>query len=244
VRSHFDSIAADYDESLPPHVQAHYQRKRVRFIASRIPKGLALDVGCGTGVIAQLLASHGFQVLGLDTSVGMLRVARQRSFGNVVAGDGTALPFADGTFHLTFCIAVLHHVADRLRVATTLAEMARVTAPGGYVLVWDHNPRNPYWPLLMRRVPQDDGTERLVPECEIISGLRRGGADIVVSRQLGLVPDFVPSALLSVASAVEKVVETIPIARRLCAHNVVLARRPPAEELPAPTLENASRKTA
>ena len=38
------------------------------------------------------------------------------------------------------------------------------TRPGGRVLVWDHNPRNPYWGRLMARVPQDTGEERLIPE--------------------------------------------------------------------------------
>ena len=82
----------------------------------------------------------------------------------------------------------------------TLIEMVRVTRPGGRIVVWDHNPRNPYWKNLMARVPQDDGSERLVPEEEIVAGLEAAGAEIG-SRQLGLVPDFVPRALLGVARA-------------------------------------------
>ena len=39
------------------------------------------------------------------------------------------------------------------------------------MLVWDHNPRNPYWRRLMAKVPQDDGSERLVPEAEVARGL-------------------------------------------------------------------------
>jgi hypothetical protein len=42
---------------------------------------------------------------------------------------------------------------------------------------------------------------------------------------LGLVPDFAPPALLPAFAAVEKVVEKLPAVRRLCAHNVVVARR-------------------
>ena len=42
--------------------------------------------------------------------------------------------------------------------------MVRVARPGGRILVWDHNPRNPYWGRLMARVPQDTGEERLIPE--------------------------------------------------------------------------------
>ena len=100
-----------------------------------------------------------------------------------------------------------------------------MTRPGGRLVVWDHNPRNPYWKNLMARVPQDDGSERLVPEAEIVGGLHEGGAEILGSSQLGLVPDFVPPSLLGVARAGERVVERVPGLRRLCAHNVILAGR-------------------
>ena len=102
--------------------------------------------------------------------------------------------------------------------------MARVTRPDGRIVIWDHNPRNPYWKFLMERVPQDDGSERLIPEEEIVSALRAGGAEILGSSQLGLVPDFVPPPLLGAARAGEWVVERVPGLRRLCAHNVILAR--------------------
>ena len=48
----------------------------------------------------------------------------------------------------------------------------------------------------MARVPQDDGSERLIPEAEVLAGLRSGGAGPMQSVQLGFVPDFVPPALL------------------------------------------------
>ncbi len=91
-------------------------------------------------------------------------------------------------------VAALHHIADPVAVRQTLGEMVRVAAPGGRVVVWDHNPRNPYWKLLMARVPQDTGEERLVPEAEVLAGLRGAGARVLLSSQLGLVPDFVPRA--------------------------------------------------
>ena len=140
-------------------------------------------------------------------------------------GSATALPFEDEAFDLTMCVAVMHHIAEAEMVRKSLAEMVRVTRPGGLVLVWDHNPRNPYWKNLMARVPQDDGSERLVPEAELVAGLVSAGARLVSVGQLGFVPEFVPPGLLGAAGRVERLVEHTPGARRLCAHNVVVARR-------------------
>lgn len=222
----FDRIAAEYDESLPAHVVEHYLDKRVRYVRADCPPGAGLDVGCGTGVLAQRLASAGFEMSGLDPSEGMLEVlARRAPDVRAVRASGTEIPFEDASFDLVTSVATLHHIAAPAAIATTLAELVRVLRPGGRIVVWDHNPRNPYWKRLMARVPQDDGSERLVPEAEVLGGLRAAGGRVLRSEQLGLVPDFVPPGLLGAAAAVERVVERTPGARRLCAHNVVLATR-------------------
>ena len=70
--------------------------------------------------------------------------------------------------------------------------MVRVTRPGGRILVWDHNPRNPYWRLLMARVPQDTGEERLIGMRELVEGLVDAGAEPVLVTRLGMVPEFTP----------------------------------------------------
>ncbi|MEZ5167494.1 MAG: class I SAM-dependent methyltransferase [Acidimicrobiales bacterium] len=220
----FDRIADEYDDSLPAHVVEHYVDKRVRFISRHCPRGRGLDVGCGTGVLAGRLTRVGYQMTGLDASQGMLDVmARTEPAVEGHHGTGAALPFADDTFDLTMTVAALHHVAEPAAVRATLMEMVRVTRRDGRIVIWDHNPRNPYWTILMKRVPQDDGSERLIPEAEIESGLHAGGADIISSTQLGFVPDFVPPTLLRLAKVGERVVERTPGLRRLCAHNVVLA---------------------
>jgi hypothetical protein len=108
-----------------------------------------------------------------------------------------------------------------------LLEMVRVTKPGGLVMVWDHNPRNPYWPILMKRVPQDTGAERLIPEEEIVAGLRGGGATPVKVQTSGLMPDFTPQPLTGAVAALERLVERTPGLNLFAAHNVILARKHP-----------------
>lgn len=224
---HFDEIAGVYDESLPAHVIEHYLQKRTDFIRAELPAGASvLDLGCGTGALATRIRSAGYQVIGVDRSKGMLGMLKRRAPSvNAVTACSMALPFADDRFDLVYCVAVMHHIAEAASVQQTLREMVRVTKRGGLILVWDHNPRNPYWGLLMARVPQDTGDERLIPEEEILAGLRAGGAEPIRSQQLGFVPDFAPPALLGLATRIERMVERTPGVRRVCAHNVILAKK-------------------
>jgi SAM-dependent methyltransferase len=233
--SHFDEIATVYDESLPTHVVEHYLRKRTGFVAANCPRGSALDVGCGTGALAQRLVEIGYEVVGVDPSEGMLEVMRARSPATrAVNASGTSLPFADNCFDLVLTVAAMHHIAVAADVRQTLAEMVRVCKPSGRILIWDHNPRNPYWSNLMARVPQDTGEERLIGERELMRGLNDAGAQVLSSEQLGLVPDFTPRAALRAAAALERLFERTPYVRRFAAHNVILARKRATANAQAP----------
>ncbi|PLK27344.1 metalloregulator ArsR/SmtB family transcription factor [Novosphingobium sp. TH158] len=102
--------------------------------------GALLDVGTGTGRIAQLLSPNAAHVTALDKSPEMLRIARARlqhlPAGEVdlVQGDFSELPFAAGTFDTVTFHQVLHYAQDP---GGALAEAARVTRPGGRIAVVD-----------------------------------------------------------------------------------------------------------
>jgi SAM-dependent methyltransferase len=190
------------------------------------PGATARDVGAGTRMLAERLHELGIDVVVLDPFPQMLdRLAARRPEISAVVAHGHDIPFPDDRFDLTYSVAVMHHIAAPDLVRRTLAEMVRVTRPGGRILVWDHNPLNPYWPIIMRRVPQDSGAERLVAMAELANGLRASGAEIVRAERLGLMPEFIPRRLLGIAATVERGVEATPGLRRFCAHNVVLARK-------------------
>jgi SAM-dependent methyltransferase len=222
----FDAIAGIYDSVFPPHVVEHYLRRRAGYLFRHACREgqTALDVGAGTGLLAERLSDLGLSVLALDPFAQMLRQLQQRRPDiQTVVAHGHDIPLPDDAFDLTYSVAVMHHIAEPHLVRRTLSEMVRITRPGGRILVWDHNPLNPYWSLLMRRVPQDTGAERLVPLPELVNGLRAAGAEPVRTERLGLMPEFVPRWLLRPAAAVERAVEATPGLRRFCAHNVVLA---------------------
>ena len=223
--SHFDDIATAYDASLPSHVVEHYLRKREAFLAGVCPPGSMLDVGCGTGLLAERMSARGYRVTGVDPSEGMLTVLQARSPQIETArAPGSALPFPGESFDLVVSVATMHHIAAPEEVRRTLAEMIRVCRPGGRVIVWDHNPRNPYWSSLMARVPQDTGEERLIPAQEITAGLQAGGGQVLSVSQLGAVPDFTPVWAIRPAAFLERTFEGLPYVSRLAAHNVIVAR--------------------
>ena len=102
--------------------------------------GALLDVGTGTGRIAELLAPRAAQVTALDNSPEMLRLARARlqhldaAALELVQGDFTALPFGEGQFDTVVFHQVLHYAQAPERA---LAEAARVTRTGGTIAVVD-----------------------------------------------------------------------------------------------------------
>lgn len=227
-RSHFEFIAAEYNSSLPWHVMCHYLEKRARLVEQLIPRGgLIADVGCGTGLLAKRLAEAGYEVIGLDEAHAMLRQMQVRGSSNTmpIQANGTQLPLLSATFDGVISVATLHHVAERSAVAAVIAEMVRIARPGGVCIIWDHNPLNPYWPTLMRRVPQDTGEERLIPAKEILRDLDQAGAHRHRLKRSGFVPDFVPPWLLGLFQAIEYVVERLPGLNLLCAHNVVIVEK-------------------
>ncbi len=107
--------------------------------ASRHARGRdVLEVGCGTGLILERLASIARSAHGVDLSPGMLEKARARGL-DVREGSATSLPFADASFDLACSFKVLAHVPE---IDAALGEMARVVRPGGAVLAEFYNPQS------------------------------------------------------------------------------------------------------
>lgn len=101
-----------------------------------------LDVGCGTGVLASMLAarSPGRVVYGLDISPGMVEKAKSlaREYGadrlHFVQGDAEALPFPDAEFDAVVSTLSFHHYPNPLQA---LREFRRVLRPAGLVVIAD-----------------------------------------------------------------------------------------------------------
>lgn len=95
-----------------------------------------LEVGCGTGLVLSRIGRFARSAKGIDLSPGMLERAKARGL-DVYLGSAHELPFEDASFDVTCSFKVLAHIPD---IRGVLAEMARVTRPGGHVIAEFYNP--------------------------------------------------------------------------------------------------------
>src|SRR5262249_25952022 len=131
----FDRAAEVYDRTrrLTPEASAATTELLAQELADRQP---ALELGGGTGLIALPLAEARVRLVGLDLSRPMLAKIVEKAGGSVpfplVVGDATRLPFVDGAFGGAYARHVLHLIGAW---RTALAELVRVVAPGGVLLI-------------------------------------------------------------------------------------------------------------
>ncbi len=127
-----------------------------------------LDLGCGHGMAAVVLARRGAMVTACDLSLGYLREARARAGAHGVAAqwalaDGQRLPFADATFDRIWGSAILHH----LDLGRAGAELRRVLRPGGIAVFCEPWGENPLLSWARRHLPYPgkDRTPDEAPLC-------------------------------------------------------------------------------
>src|SRR5438105_7802972 len=91
----------------------------------------ALDVGCGTGLVARMLHLKFAALYGVDSSRGMIERAGQLCLPGISfqVSNGDRLPFESNRFDLVYCMSLFHHVAPEYRLRT-LEEIVRVLMPG------------------------------------------------------------------------------------------------------------------
>ena len=135
VAGMFDDVAKRYDitNTVLSLGQVYIWRAAVRDALNIIPGMKVLDIAAGTGTSSQVYAEAGADVVALDFSIGMVQVGKERQPDmDFIAGDATALPFADNTFDAVTISYGLRNVNDP---DLALREMLRVVRPGGTLVV-------------------------------------------------------------------------------------------------------------
>ena len=133
IRADFDRLAPISDDGWSHN--SHYHAFLLRHLPLHCDE--SLDIGCGTGAFARLLAQRSTRVLALDLSPEMIRVAQDRSTGfpNITyqVADVLDWPFPAERFDCVASIATFHH----LPMASMFAAVNTALKPGGVLLILD-----------------------------------------------------------------------------------------------------------
>lgn len=136
----FAANAESWDELRRLHTADDAVERALAEALAKAPLGELLDIGTGTGRMAELFGGSAHHIVALDKSLEMLRVARAKlqhlppDRVELVQGDFLNLPFTDGRFDTVLLHQVLHFTAEPERA---LAEAARVLKPGGRIAIVD-----------------------------------------------------------------------------------------------------------
>jgi len=132
---YYDAFSSTYDQGRDRGYHKLIDDQAASIVRRVGQGGTALEVGCGTGLLMQRVARFAAHVRGIDVSPGMLAHARARGL-DVCEGSATRLPFPDGELDVVYSFKVLAHIDPP---EPALAEMARVTRPGGHVVFDAYN---------------------------------------------------------------------------------------------------------
>lgn len=134
----WDGIAEDY-AAKPVEDMAAFERKIAVTKELLDPSSTVLDVGCGTGSLALILAPHVREVHGLDCSAEMMRIAREKSVAQEIDNahfhvgpfDDSFVTFEPGTLDAVLAYSLLHLVPD---LGGALARLFMLLRPGGHLV--------------------------------------------------------------------------------------------------------------
>jgi len=146
ARTHFDRWSKTYEQDSAARRLREIQTEALAALALH-RNDVLLDVGCGTGAAVRDAAPTVRRAVGFDLSPGMIAQAQARAQAEHIenvefkVGDVSGpLPFDGDAFTALVCTTAFHHFP---RPQDTVAEMSRVLAPGGRLVIADANRRHP-----------------------------------------------------------------------------------------------------
>ena len=145
AENYFVRHAKEWDDLRRMHSPDRLVEQQLVEALGASPLGRLLDIGTGTGRMAELFAPRAEHIVALDKNLEMLRIARAKlqhlpsDTVELVQGDFADLPFDAGSFDTVLLHQVLHFAQDP---STALIEAARVTRPGGHIAIVDFAAHN------------------------------------------------------------------------------------------------------
>jgi ubiquinone/menaquinone biosynthesis C-methylase UbiE len=134
----YSSWSTQYDQEDERNPLMELEAPILQCMLAAIPPGKALDAACGTGRQTRRLLELGHDVTGVDLTPGMLHQAvRRNPQADFIRADLRTLPLEDNSFDIAICSLALTHIPD---VTRPIKEIARVTRPGGQIILSDIHP--------------------------------------------------------------------------------------------------------
>lgn len=172
---------SDSDERLLPTMAGGIVREHLHRYAVAFPLAAGcdvLDIACGEGYGANLLAAHARSVTGIDIDLATVAGA-QRRYGRsnlrFLRGEGGSIPLADATIDLAVSFETIEHISDQERF---LGELRRVLRPEGVLLI-----STPDAALYRRGQGPNPFHVRELTQAEFVALLRREFRRVGVARQ-------------------------------------------------------------
>jgi 2-polyprenyl-3-methyl-5-hydroxy-6-metoxy-1,4-benzoquinol methylase len=209
-------------------------RRRVDFLVGRIPPGgRVLEIGCGTGLLTEVLGKAGIRLTAIDVSPDLIRRAAAR------VGERSPVAFSvqnaysaglkDASFDAVVGISVLHH----LELAAALAEFRRLLKPGGLLLFSEPNMMNPVI-ALQKNVPAlkaragDSPDETAFFRWPLARALRDAGFEVRRVEPFDFLHPATPGALVPAVERLGALLERLPGVREIGGSLMIEAARPAA----------------
>ena len=135
----------NYDERMRSVERLHYDETLSEIVQKSMPRAadLVLDIGTGTGNLAVKFLEKGCQVIGLDPSTKLLRIAEKKveKWGEqfdirICENPFLEIPFFDNTFDVVASTYSIHHITDDAK-RLAIVEMKRVMKPDGKIVIGD-----------------------------------------------------------------------------------------------------------
>jgi ubiquinone/menaquinone biosynthesis C-methylase UbiE len=133
---YYNNFSLRYDTERSKGYFEFINNLEIEMIAPLAAGKKVLEIGCGTGLILERVDAFSSEAHGVDISEGMLEACKSKGL-NVSLGSATDLPFEDASFDFCYSFKVLPHVPD---IRKALLEIARVTRPGGRMVLEFYNP--------------------------------------------------------------------------------------------------------
>jgi 2-polyprenyl-3-methyl-5-hydroxy-6-metoxy-1,4-benzoquinol methylase len=201
----FYSFSKPYMHQLKTHSLYEYSKYLAKILRFVRKGGRILDIGCGTGQVANYLAKRGYDVTGIDLSPLFVKEAANSGDAKFKVMDSTSLKFKDSTFDAVISAETLEHIPNP---AKALSEMTRVLKPRGLIVLRFPNKQSKFknFVTILTKKPlfkiispnlakevfgEDEDLCYIASTSDVVVFLKRKGFRILYTK-----PFFWPSALI------------------------------------------------